>query len=214
MNFSTNRHRKFWTERKIDWKQSYLEGVDPATNQPMYNHPHRNLLAMVLNSFDWISLWEVGCGAGANLFKIAREFKGKQLGGSDVNPDAIAVCEKTFQGGKFHVESVEDMLLSDKAVDVMLSDATLIYIGPRKIKKVIHEMVRTTRNVVLMCEFYSPSPWKRWWLRLRTGYNAHDYKKLLEAEGCYDVQVVKIPEGYWPGFPWSSWGYIVIAKII
>lgn len=214
MAFSTKSHRNFWSRRKINWKHSYLDGVDEATNRPVWNHPHRELLVMALKSFHWMSLWEVGCGAGANLVKITKEIPGRQLGGSDVNPDAITSCEKTFNGAKFHVESVEDMLLSDKAVDVMLADAALIYIGPGKIKQAVHEMVRCTRNVVILCEFYDKRWWKRWWFRLRTGYNAHDYKKLLENEGCYDVQIIKIPPAYWPGFPWDVWGHIVVAKVV
>lgn len=211
---TTKQHSKYWRERKIDWKQSYLEGVDEATGRPLWNHPHRELLVWVLKSFHWISLWEVGCGAGANLVKITKELPGRQLGGSDINPDAIASCEQTFNGAKFHVESVEDMLLSDKAVDVMLSDATLIYVGPRNIRKTLREMVRCTRNVIVLCEFYDPRWYKRWWFRLKHGYNAHDYKTLLEKEGCYDVQATKIPDGYWPGFPWSTYGHIIVAKIV
>lgn len=190
-----------------------MNGVDEATGRPMWDHPHRWLIVHILKSIPWVSLWEVGCGAGANLVKIIKEIPNRQVGGSDINPDAIAACEKTFQQGIFRVESVEDLLISDDAVDVMLSDATLIYIGPGKIKKAIHEMVRCTRNYIILCEFYDKRWWKRWWFRLRTGYNAHDYKKLLEGEGCYDVQVLKLPPGYWPGYPWSEWGHIVIARV-
>src|SRR6185312_2357188 len=148
------------------------------------------LIMYVLRSFPWVSLWEVGCGSGPNLVRIIKEgFKGRQLGGSDVNADAIETARKTFKGGKFHVEQSDDMLLSDQAVDVMLSDAHLIYIGPRKIKKVLGEMVRITRNHLVLCEFNETSWLKRWLFRLRSGYNAYDYKKLLEELGCYDIQV-------------------------
>lgn len=201
---STKEHKKFWAERKIDWKTQYLD---------TWNHPHRQLISWTLQAFPWLSLWEVGCGPGANLAKIVSDMPGKQLGGSDVNPEAIALASKTFIGGKFHVESVENMLLSDKAVDVVLSDATLIYIGPTKINSVLEELVRIGRNHIVLCEFHGTSWWKRVLLRYRTGYNAYNYVKLLEKAGCYDIQMGKIPVEYWAGTPWEEWGYIITAKL-
>lgn len=202
---STLQHKRFWQERKIDWEKDYLS---------TWNHPHRQLIMWTLETFPWVSLWEVGCGPGPNLVRIIKSnFQGRQLGGSDVNADAIEVAKKSFKGGKFHVESSDDMLLSDQAVDVMLSDAHLIYIGPRKIKKVLSEMTRITRNRLVLCEFHSTSWWKRWIFRMKTGYNAYDYRKVLEEAGCYDIQIIKIPKEFWPGTPWEEWGYIITAKI-
>lgn len=201
---TTEDHKKYWRDRKIDWNTQYLQ---------TYNHPHRQLIMWALQSMPWVSLWEVGCGPGANLVRIAKEMDNKQLGGSDVNADAIDLAKKTFKNGLFHVESVEDMLLSDSAVDVVLSDAALIYIGPTKIKKTIKEMVRIARNHIVLCEFHGTSWWKRLWLRLTTGYNAYNYESLLEEAGCYDIQMVKITDEFWSGFPWSTWGYIIKCKV-
>lgn len=202
---TTKQHKTWWKDRKIDWQKDYL-----AT----WNHPHRELISRVLASFNWISLWEVGCGPGANLVRLIKDgASNKQLGGSDVNPEAIKLAQKTFKGGKFHVESVEDMLLSDEAVDVILSDATLIYIGPFKIKKAIKEIIRIARNRLVLCEFHSENWLKRWIFRLRTGYNAYNYRKLLEDAGCYDISILKIPKAFWDGTPWTEFGYIITCKI-
>ena len=202
---TTSQHKRFWERRKIDWSAHYT-----AT----WDHPHRTLIMYALQSFPWVSLWEVGCGSGPNLVRIIKHgFQGRQLGGSDVNSDAIETARKTFKGGKFHCESSEDMLLSDRAVDVMLSDAHLIYIGPFKIKKVLGEMIRITRNNLVLCEFHSTSWLKRWLFRLKTGYNAYDYRKLLEELGCYDIKIVKIPKEFWPGEPWEKMGHIISCKI-
>lgn len=204
VKFLTSSRKKYWQERKIDWNTSYLQ---------TWNHPHRQLITWALQSFPWVSLWEVGCGPGANLVRITQELKGKQLGGSDISQDAIELARKTFVGGKFHVESVEDMLLSDKAVDVMLSDATLIYIDPSKIDAVVDEMFRVTRNRIVLCEFHSTSFIDRWLFRLKTGYNAYNWKELLEKHGAYDIQMQKISKDFWDGFPWSTYGHIIIAKL-
>jgi len=202
---STQQHKDYWANRKIDWNQSYLS---------TWNHPHRQLIVAALKSIGWTSLWEVGCACGPNLVKITKEFQGKQLGGSDVNPDAIALAEETFKGARFHVESAEDLLLSDKSVDVVLSDASLIYIGPQKIHKVMNELTRISRNHILLCELHCTSWWKRFMYRIKTGYNMYDYEKLLKEYGCYNVQIVKIPKEYWPGTPWEEHGYIILANVI
>lgn len=209
LKFLTSRQKKFWTERKIDWEKEYLSTWD---------HPHRALIISALKSIHWMSLWEVGCGAGANLVRIVKEFNPspenpRQLGGSDVNKDAIAVAAKTLVGARLKVEGIEDILLSDGATDVVLSDAALIYIGPNKIKKALKEMIRVSRSYILLCEFHGTSLWKRWFLRFKTGYNAYDYEKLLEEQGCYDIQKIKMPRQLWDGFPWSVWGYVILAKV-
>lgn len=210
---TTGQHAKWWRERKIDWEKQYL-----AT----WDHPHRALIIAALKTVPWVSLWEVGCGPGPNLVRILKELPmtdlqkkvgARQLGGSDVNADAIALAQKMMKGGKFHVESSENIFLTDSAVDVVLSDASLIYIGPTKIRKVLKEMIRIGRNNIILCEFNEKSLWKRLSLRWKTGYNAYDYKKLLESEGCFDVKVIKIPAEYWDGFPWQPYGHIIIANI-
>ncbi len=202
---TTKDHKKYWTERKIDWKEAYFS---------TWNHPHRALIIQALKSFRWFSLWEVGVGAGANLARIVHDLKfDKQLGGSDINSDAIEVAQKMFTGGHFHVEASDDLLLSDNSVDVMLTDAHLIYYGPTQIKKVMKEMLRVTRHHIVIFEYHERSFWKRIWIRLTTGYNAYNYKKLLESFGCYNVQIVKMPPEFWPDTGWQKWGHIMIAQI-
>lgn len=200
---TTEQHKKYWSERKIDWNQSYLS---------TWNHPHRELIVWALHKFKWMSLWEVGCGPGPNLVRIINTFKNIQLGGSDINADAIALAQKTFNGGRFQVESVEDMLLSDKSVDMMLSDAALIYIDPKKINKAMNEIRRITRVGVVLCEFHCDNWLKRLWFRWKTGYNSYNYYTLLEKHGFYDIQIYKIPKEIWPGFPWETMGHIITAR--
>lgn len=211
---TTKEHKEYWKNRKINWNESYLSGIDERTGKPMWDHPHRSLIVYALKCFPWFSLWEVGCGGGANLVKIAREIPGRQLGGCDINADAIKLCQAVLKDGRFHVESVDDMLLSNNSVDVILSDASLIYIGPEKIDKAIHEIVRSARNTIILCEFHSTNWLDRLIFRWKTGYNAYNYKQLLEKHGCYDVQTIKIPKSLWPGQPWEKWGYIITAKLI
>ncbi len=210
---TTKKHKKFWKNRKINWIDSYLDGVDPVSSKPMWDHPHRELIVYALKTFGWYSLWEIGCGAGANIKKIVTAIPNKQLGGSDINQDAVDTCNRVFKGGKFHCESSEDILLSDKAVDVILSDAHLLYFSPKDIKKVLKEMKRVGRLRLVLCELHEKSWWKRTIYKFKTGYNVYDYRRLLEDLGCYNIQIIKIPTDFWQGDPWAKFGHIIIAQL-
>lgn len=202
---TTNKWKDWWQTRKIDWKKEYQTTVD---------HPHRQVIVDALKSFYWVSLMEIGCGGGANLIKILKTFKGRQVGGIDINPEAIELCNKTFGGGMFKVNSADDIFMSDKSTDVLLSDMTLIYSGRFKIDKYIKEIKRITRSYIVLCEFHSDNWWNRLALKLNSGYNAYDYKKLLKKHGFYDIFLHKLKQEDWPGGnPQKTFGYIIVAKI-
>ena len=199
----TTRHWKsYWKNRKINWKTSYSD---------TWNHPHRYMICWVLKKFPWKSLIEIGCGSGANLIQIVLQFKNIQIGGVDINEDAIDLAKETFKGGIFKVSSGEDMMFSDDMTDVVLTDRMLIYVDPLKINNYLQEIKRITRHYIVLCEFYEKSFWKRILLWQRTGYWAYDYIKLLHKHGFYEVILYKIPKELWPDDTYPS--YIITAKV-
>lgn len=205
-NYTTAQWSGWWARRKIDWKTSYLDN---------WNHPHRQMISAILKTFPWMSLLEVGCGAGANLAQIVKTHPvGKQLGGIDVNPEAIELAKQTFAGAFLKVGSVEDIMMSDNSADVILSDMCLIYVGPRKIGKVLQEMKRVARSRVVLCELHSDSWVERLKLKYQSGLHAYDYLKLLEKHGFHDVIRYKLPIEAWPeGEKQKKFGYVIVAKI-
>lgn len=198
--YSTKSNIEGWRKRDIDWK------AELAT----VNHPHRGVITYMLRSMEFYSLWEVGMGSGANIARIVKDVGDKQLGGSDINEKAVEFCKKMFHGGIFHVESGDEMMSSDKSLDVVLTDMTLIYVGPFKIRKYLREFYRIARNYVVLVEFHESSWFKRQLGRM-TGHHAHDYKKLLAKEGFYDINAQEIPEIYWPDADQPR--YIITARI-
>lgn len=200
--YTTRQFSNWWLNRKIDWDKDYLS---------TWNHPHRSFISAYLRSFNWTSLMEIGVGGGANLVNILKNNKDKQVGGIDINPDAIKAAEKAFTGGRFKVCSGEDIMMSDKSSDVALTDMCLIYVGPNKIAKYIEEIKRITRGRVVLCEFHSTSFWKRLKLRLLSGHNSYDYKKLLTKHGFYDVQLFKIPDELYPGAEYHEFRYLIVG---
>ena len=201
---STAHHKKYWIHRQIDWQKDYSS---------TWNHPHRFLISGILKTFNWVSLFEIGCGSGANLINIVKSFQGKtiQLGGSDINPEAIRVAQETLKGAVLKVGSGDDVIMSDDSADVVLTDAFLIYVGPREIDNYIREIKRITRSYVVLCEFHSTSLYDRIKLKWKSGYNAYNYIKLLQKHGFYDIVLYPIPEKLWPGDTYPS--FIVKARI-
>lgn len=201
---TTNKHIKYWEDRKIDWNESYL-----AT----WTHPHRGLITGILKHLKWHSLYEIGAGGGANIRRIIEEIPGKQLGGSDVSEDAVKFMQETFKGGHFQVETGDDILMSDKSIDVVLSDMCLIYVSPFKIKKYLKEMKRVSRNNIIICEFHSDSFFKRLWAWWKTGYFVHDYKKLLNKLGYYEIYMEHIPIEYWDADNNTEFRTLIVASV-
>jgi len=199
---STSKHLKYWQERQLDWKKFYL-----AT----WNHPHRQFIIQVLKTFIWQSLWEVGCGPGPNLVKICQTFPEKQLGGNDVNADAIKLASETFKGGVFEVSPGNDIIMSDGATDVVLSDMCLLYVDPFKIDSYLKEMKRICRRRLILVELHSDSWWERFKLRWG-GYHAYNYFRRLEKIGFYDIMIWKIPKESWNGAPQDKFAYLISAK--
>lgn|SRR3990167_1399018 len=180
--YTTEQNKKYWAKRK-GWEE-YQNTAD---------HPHRHFITHILKQLNWISLMEIGCGSGPNLINITKGIEGKQLGGVDINPEAIELCQKTFKGGHFRVGSAENILMTDKGTDLVLSDSFLMYIGPLKINRYIKEIARVARNTVVLHEFHNKNWFRRQWLRVFSGRHCYSWKRLLEKNGFYDVQLIKMP---------------------
>lgn len=181
--YSTKQNAKYWANRSYGWEE-YFKTL---------NHPHRDFITEVLKKFNWISLFEIGCGSGPNLANIARNIGGRQLGGVDINKEAIEICKRNFVGGQFRVGSGDNIMMSDQSTDVVLTDMFLIYVDPTKIDTYLKEIRRITRKIVVLCEYHHTSWWKRQKLRVFSGRHSYNYKKKLEKLGFYDISVIKMP---------------------
>lgn len=209
---TTRQFRKYWRNRKIDWRQAYCNPDDPRFT---INHPHRNLIMEVLKRMRFGSLIEVGCASGANLYRIHKEFPKVAIGGIDISHDAIETAKEILPDADVLEQSdITKIFLSDKSVDVVLSDMCFIYIDPLHINKAIKEVKRVARNYVVFLEFHSRSWWKRLEFRFRTGYHVYNWFKLLEKHGFYDVEVLRLSKNDWPDDrTLISFRHVIVAKL-
>ena len=195
---------KWWANRKINWNDSYWTP----------RHPHRILILREMLKIPFRSVFEIGCGAGANLANIYNVFKGAEVGGTDINPEAIAAAKRNLPYAKdLEVGTADDIFFSDKSIDMIITDATLLYVSSRKIKKVFSEMARVARNGIILCEPYRDKLWQRLKLRQAEGLHLHNYPKLLKQAGFYSISMTKITKEYWNDSLWYVCGHIISARI-
>ena len=189
----------------MDWKQSYFE-----------DHPHRELIIDTLRKYPAGSVIEFGCASGYNLHKIRQSFPHMEIGGIDISEEAIATAKRLLPEDTAVLEacSADSVFLSDKSADVVLTDMCLIYFDPMSIRNVLKEVRRVARKYVILIEFHHTNWFKRLALRLLTGYNSYNYRKLLEKKGFSDMEFYKLTEADWPGgAPQKQFAWLIIAKV-
>jgi ubiquinone/menaquinone biosynthesis C-methylase UbiE len=198
---TTRGHKRFWRKRD-DWERAYFTP----------EHPHRDLIIAALEGMRFGSVLEIGCGAGANLWRIKQRFPRAEIGGIDLNEKALEVArEKLGPLAHLDVGSAEKIFMSDKSADVVITDACLLYLGGRHFRKALKEIRRVARNNVVFCEWHSSRFKDKLAAWIRFGNFVHDYKGAMEDAGFYDIQPYNIPEKYW-GNIWTDVGKIITAK--
>jgi len=185
---NTKYFKKYWQTRKMDWSKNF----DP-------DHPHRQRIIEAISMFRFRSILEVGCGVGPNLYKIKQVFSHADVGGLDWNADAIEEAKRKLpRASILQVGEANDIYISDKGSDLLLSDMCYIYLDKKNFRKAIDEAKRVARVGVIFCEFHSANWFKRLYLKMISGYNAYDYRKELRRVGFNDIKIYKLTDEDWP----------------
>lgn len=195
--------KRDWDYKKTTWVEDYLYSVD---------HPHRNLIIDELWKFwPFQSLLEVGCNCGPNLLKIKSKFSDVRLYGVDINKDAIKCVKKVFNGeGEFKIASASRLPFPSKSIDVILTDAVLMYIPPEEIKEVLNEFLRVAKRGLILVEWAARDSE----LGVIKDYHwCRSYSKLLRKLDIKNVSTIKIHKNLWPTKTWSKRGRVTICQI-
>jgi ubiquinone/menaquinone biosynthesis C-methylase UbiE len=206
-----------WKTRHLykgrNWAQGYCESID---------HPHRQWLITRISSYaPFESILEIGCNTGPNLYLLAKEFPESKFYGMDINQRAIKEGKAWLEG-----EGIGNVALScgrtddlkefvDKSIDVVFTDAVLMYIGPDKIKKVMRDMIRIARKSLIFNEYH----WEDESLKGRgyfyyDGHWVYNFKALFsDYRGTSDLTISKLPKEVWGGSGWEEFGSIVEVRL-
>jgi hypothetical protein len=224
----TGVQERYWSKRHLregdDWGSRASTGDQNEWVQGYWDsrsHGHRQLMLEKVKAFGSVrSLLEIGCNCGPNLALIGKEYPKAELVGIDINPEAIEVGSRIL--GRDGLSNVRLLVrradelreFQDKAFDLVLTDAVLIYIGPDKIEKVIAEMARLARRALIMIEFHADSAEGSNGLGIyHFGCWKRDYVEILRqcADDIREVRLTKIPEKAWNAANWKDLGYIIEA---
>ena len=205
--FGTKIDELYWQFRHIfdrKWAESY---ISPES----INHPHRKLLIETISKYyPFEGVLEIGCASGPNLYLLAKKFPTTKFYGIDISQKAIKTGQSYFK--KENIENVflesgkaEDLKkFQEKSIDLIFTDATLIYEGPDKIESIIKEMIRVAKKSIILCEQHTESSsifYKDHWIH---NYNLL-FGKFLSQE---KIKLTKIPPQIWRG-DWEELGYII-----
>ncbi len=197
--------------KSSDWAKDCFESL---------NHPHRPLLLEKILAYAPLeSILEIGCNRWPNLYLLAQRLPQAELHGIDINPKAIEIGKEWVAKAGFKTIHLSvgkaDKLerFADKSIDLVFTDAILIYLGPDKIQKVVREMQRIARKALVFNEWHQED---------RTGvcfyYNGHwvhNYRALL-AEHILspdNIIISKIPKELWGGTGWEEFGATIEARL-
>ncbi|NLO91815.1 MAG: methyltransferase domain-containing protein [Elusimicrobia bacterium] len=198
----------YWRFRSKKWAEAYI-------SEESINHPHRVWMAQhILNHFpDFKSLLEVGCAAGENLHVLHQMRPEAALSGIEINANAVEVGNRHFKATGMPITIMQGKAdglkkIPPQSVDVVLTDAMLICIGPDKIEKVLGNFFRIARRGLVFMEWHSSthgSVYDDHWL--------HNYRALLgkftnESNICFQ----KLPPELWGGM-WAESGYLIVVRL-
>jgi len=230
---------KEWATRHLyekSWVEDYWKSRD---------HPHRAFLVEKICKYAPInSILEVGCASGPNLYNIAKKFPNAEIRGIDINPSAVEkgnewLKQEGISNVKLEVGRAQELnRFANKSFDIVFTDAVLIYISPNEIKKVVKEMLRISR-VVILNEWHAFKKWlavllnEYYYFRLifsrqrlkvlnipfkpksaSLGFFARhwvrDYRMLFEEFVPKErILITKLPKEVWNDKSWQQWGAII-----
>jgi len=198
----------FWRFRHIfdsGWAKEYI-------SEDSMKSPSRQLWVEKMSRyFPFKTVLEFGCASGPNLYRLAKEFPKAKFYGVDISRKAISEGKKFFEKENVKnvflkagsIESLRDF--SDKSIDLVFTDALLIYLGTDKIKNVLKEILRIAKKGVIFFELHHNKPasvYQDNWI--------HNYKLLLEDFGLSQkIKITKLPKNIWHSGGWAEYGHII-----
>jgi SAM-dependent methyltransferase len=199
------------------WERRSREDVRAYVKLPPL--PHREWLATeLLRDPSVRSVLEIGAGRGANLEVLAKRSSSVRFEGIDISPESVSEGRDLMQAaGRTNVSlsvgnACDLSAFGDRSVDVIFSDAVLLYVGPDKIDVCIREMLRVARSRVVLVELHQADAGAAG-RYTRDGW-VRDYVRLLQQiAGSTEVGMTPIPPALRPGGRWPTLGAMIQIRL-
>lgn len=141
-------------DKHLDWNLAKNWIEDYWQSQ---SHPHRQLILNVLKELEFDSLLELGCNCGPNLALISKTFPGKRLLGIDIEPRVIERAKDEVRETHFQLGNITNLPWDTQSVDVVLADATFMYLDDEELRLALNEIERVVKGTVIVIDRFSPA---------------------------------------------------------
>lgn len=201
-------HRLFWKYRYL-FKNNIINEDDFQIN---LNHPHRQEIIKEFNKFRGTKkIIELGSSWGPNLFLLANHETQNEFVGIDVSKKMVDLGSRFFKSkgiSNIHLMYGDIMFLENfknNEFELLITDASLIYIDKYNILKCAEQMVRISSLGMILIEFDDDDDdplgkvYQSNWIR--------DYDALFKQHAS-KIEKRRIDDKIWSG-KWSEHGKII-----
>ena len=152
MNMSDkNEQEKFWSG---EFGTQYIKRNSIEDILPSKIH----FFSKIFKDLDVIDVClELGANVGSNLLAINKIRPEIKLKGLEINNEAynslvdLGICTETFQTSLLNFKKKH-------IADLVFTMGVLIHISPNNLDKAYETIYETSRNYLLLCEYYNPTP--------------------------------------------------------
>jgi len=191
---------------KKNWAKASLESA---------NHSHRGQIVDSIVDVEGVHrILEVGCAAGANLVRLRKALPEVNLLGVDINKKAIQTAREYFLSLEdtkvdLFVKRANQLLdFKENSVDVVFSDAVMMFIPPRQIGEVVSGMVRMSSNTVIFNEYHLDGAVNGFF---DGGRWVYDYVALMNK--YFPKASVNVSKSDFSGGCWDEYGSLITVKL-
>lgn len=204
----------------MNWK---LRGQEHALAELFFDRPPESteFLWSLVEMERISSVLEIGSNSGNRLYEMANRYPGKNFVGVDINLSAVNVGNnwaKTNQVRNLnfvHADITSELfyeLFRNRTFDLVFSWASLIYIHPTKIRKLIHFLLQISTQQLIIIE-QNDSQLKTFPRYLGTQVRneptwVRNYGKILESGNSNkitQIEILPVPYEVWhPGGGWAK----------
>lgn len=146
------------TEQELFWQGEFGDNYVGRNRDSRLAASNLSLFSEALSmSGDISSIMELGANIGMNLRALRLLYPDAILRGLEINPTAAQELRSAIGSGNV----IEGSVLDDVELgvsDLVLIKGVLIHIAPERLTDVYDVLVRSSRRLILVCEYYNPTP--------------------------------------------------------